>query len=158
MRRKAESVSEPMRECPREREALAAIMAGTLEPDLKRHVSECAECREVVAVSTWLQGLARETDTGALPRAERVWWRAEVERRLTTRHALAERAARPIRWFERGAAAAIAITAAGILWSHGIPTAEAARARLSDPTALGALTAGLLAVAGLAARDAVRKP
>ncbi|HYO46144.1 MAG TPA: hypothetical protein VEY33_05590 [Gemmatimonadota bacterium] len=158
MRRKLDSRSEAMRECPREREALAAVVAGPLAPELKRHVSECAECREVVAVSTWLQGVARETGMGSLPRAERVWWRAEVERRLATRRALAERAARPIRWFERGAAAAIAITTAGILWAHGIPTANAALARLSDPATLGVLTVGLLAVAGLAARDAVRKP
>ena len=157
MKRKAESVTGTIHECPREGDAVAAVMAGLLEPELKRHVSECAECRDVVAVSTWLQGVARETDMGSLPRADRVWWRAQVERRLATRRALAERAARPIRWFERGAAATIAITVAGFLWSHGIPTASAALARLSDPTTLGALTVGLLAVAGLAARDAVRK-
>lgn len=152
------SKSKGLRECPQERDVLAAVVGGSMEPDLRRHVSECTECREVVAVSRWLQGVARETGTGPLPRPERVWWRAQVERRLAARRALAERAARPIRWFERGAAAAIAITAAGILWSHGIPTASAALARLSDPTTLGALTAGLLAVGGLAARNAVRKP
>jgi hypothetical protein len=150
-------MSEATRECPREREALAAVVAGTLEPELKRHVSGCAECREVVAVATWLQGVARETDPGPLPRADRVWWRAQVERRLEVRRSLAERAARPIRWFERGAAAAIAMTIAGILWTQGVPTADAALARLSDPTTLGALTAGLMTVAGLAARDAVRR-
>ncbi|HET6360803.1 MAG TPA: hypothetical protein VFH11_01980, partial [Gemmatimonadota bacterium] len=109
MRRREDDVHEPVRECPREREALAAIAAGALDPGLERHVGDCAECREVMAVSTWLQGIAR-ADAGILPRAERVWWRAQVDRRLTTRHALADRAARPIRWFERGAAAAIAIT------------------------------------------------
>lgn len=158
MRRKPDSRNEAMRECPREREVQAAVGTGAIEPDLKRHVSKCAECREVVAVSTWLQGVAGETGMGPLPRADRVWWRAQVERRLEARRSLAERAARPILWFERGAAAAIAITTAGILWTHGIPTANAALARLSDPATLGALTVGLLAVAGLAARDAVRKP
>jgi hypothetical protein len=151
-------MNETMRECPREREALAAVLAGRLDPDLKRHVSGCAECREVVAVSTWLQGVARETDLGSLPGADRVWWRAQVERRLEARRALAERAVRPIRWFERGAAAVIAITAAGLLWTHGVPTADAALARLSDPATLGALTAALMAVAGLAARDAIQRP
>lgn len=151
-------MSERMRACPREGEVLAAIAAGTQEPDLKRHVSGCPECREVFAVSAWLQGVARETDVGALPRAESVWWRAQVERRLAARHELAERAARPIRWFERGAAAAIAMIAAAILWEQGLPTASAVLTRLSDPAALGALTAGLVTVAGLAARQAGRKP
>lgn len=156
MRRSEDDVHGVVRDCPREREALAAAAVGTLEPGLERHVKECVECREVIAISTWLQGIAREDAEAILPRAERVWWRAQVERRLSTRRALAERAARPIRWFERGAAAAIAITLGGLLWSHAIPTADSAVQRLSDPTTFGALAAGLLAVAGLAARGAVR--
>jgi hypothetical protein len=143
--------------CPREGEVLAAVAAGTQGTDLGRHVSGCPECREVFAVCAWLQGVARETDVGTLPRAERVWWRAQVERRLVTRHELAERAARPIRWFERGAAAAVATIVAAILWEQGMPTASAALTQLSDPTSLGALTAALMTLAGLAAREAVRK-
>ena len=145
------------RTCPREGEVLAAVAAGMQGTDLERHLSGCPECREVFAVSAWLQGVARETEVGALPRAERVWWRAQVERRLATRHELAERAARPIRWFERGAAAAVAMTASAILWEQGVPTASAALAQLSNPTTLGALAAALMTLAGLAAREAVRK-
>ena len=156
MRRNGDDMEGPVRECPREREALAAVAAGVLEPGLARHVAQCAECREVMAVSAWLKGIAREDAEAILPRAERVWWRAQVDRRLAARHALAERAARPIRWFERGAAAAIAIALGGLLWSHAIPTADAAVQRLSDPTTFGVLAAGLLAVAALAARGAVR--
>ena len=156
MRRSEGEVHGVVRECPREGEALAAAAVGTLEPGLDRHVKECAECREVIAVSTWLQGIARRDVEAILPRSERVWWRAQVERRLSTRRALAERAARPIRWFERGAAAAIAITLGGLLWSHAIPTADSAVQRLSDPSTFAALAAGLLAVAALAARGAVR--
>lgn len=156
MRRIGDDVNEPVRECPREREALAAVAAGDLEPGLGRHVAQCSECREVMAVSAWLKGIAREDAEVILPRAERVWWRAQVDHRLAARHALAERAARPIRWFERGAAAVIAITLGGVVWSHAIPTADAAIQRLSDPTTFGALAAGLLAVAALAARSAVR--
>jgi hypothetical protein len=151
-------MSERMRACPREGEVLAAVATGMPGPELARHVAGCAECREVFAVSAWLQGVARETDVGALPRAERVWWRAQVERRLATRRELAERAARPIRWFERGAAAAVAMIVTAILWEQGMSTASAALARLSDPTTLGALAAGLMTLAGLAAREAVRKP
>lgn len=147
---------EPVRECPREREALGAVAAGAVDRGLGRHVAECAECREVMAVSAWLQGIAREDVEAILPRADRVWWRAQVDRRLAARRALAERAARPIRWFERGAAAAIATTLGGVLWSHAIPTAGAALDRLSDPTTFGALAVGLLAVAALAARGAIR--
>lgn len=154
MRRRGSDMNEPVLECPRERQALAAVVSGALDPGLKQHVAECAECREVMAVSTWLKGIAQE-EPAILPRAERVWWRAQVDRRLAARHALAERAARPIRWFERGAAAAIAVALGGVLWSHALPTAGAAIDRLSDPTAFAALTAGLLAVAALAARGAV---
>ena len=154
MRRERAS-NEPMRECPRERETLAAIVAGERKQEIGRHAAECPECREIVLVTTWLQGVARETDIGVLPRADRVWWSAQVDRRLRARHALAERAARPIRWFERGAAAAIALTVAGILWGHGISTADAALVRLSDPSTLGVLTAALLAVGAVAARGAV---
>jgi hypothetical protein len=148
-------LQERVRECPRERETLAGVAAGTLEPELERHVADCAECREVAAVSTWLQGIAREDAEAILPRAERVWWRAQVDRRLSTRRALAERAARPMRWFERGATAAIAVALGGVLRSHAIPTAGAAFDRLSDPATFGTLAAGLLAVAALAARGAV---
>jgi hypothetical protein len=150
-------MSERIRVCPREGEALAAVAAGSLEADLKRHVTACPECGEVVAVAAWLQDVARKTDLGVLPRAERVWWRAQVERRLAARRELAERAARPIRWFERGAAAAIAMIASAILWEQGMTTASAVLTRLSDPAALGALTAGLVTLAGLAAREAVRE-
>lgn len=146
------------RTCQRGGEVLAAVAAGTRGTDLERHLSGCPECREVFAVCAWLQGVARETDVGALPRAERVWWRAQVERRIATRHALADRAARPIRWFERGAAAAVVLIASAILWEQGAPAASAAMARLSDPTTLGTLTAALMTLAGLAAREAVRKP
>lgn len=156
MSRSEGHVHEHVRECPREREALAAVAVGTLEPGLDRHLKECVECREVMAVSTWLRGIAREDAESILPHAERVWWRAQVDRRLAARHAMAERAARPIRWFERGAAAAIAITIGGVVWSHAIPTADAAVRHLSDPTTFGALAAGLLAVGALAARGAVR--
>ena len=149
-------MSEIPRECPREREALNAVLTGGAAPEIERHVAACADCREIVAVSTWLRGLAMETVPEGLPRAERVWWRAQVERRLEDRRALADRAARPIRWVERGAAAAIAAAVAGILWTYGVDTADAAISRLADPATLGAMSAGLMAVAWIAAREAVR--
>ena len=158
MRRTKESTSEIARECPREREALEATLEGSVPAELERHVAGCADCREVVAVSTWLRGVAREFAPDDLPRADRVWWRAQVERRLEGRRALAERAARPIRWFERGAAAAIAVALAWVLRAYALDPADAALTTLSDPAALGALTAGLMTVAWLAAREAVRKP
>lgn len=151
-------MKDPTRECRREGESLAAVLKGGAQPDLGRHIAECRECREIMAVSTWLRGVARETVVESLPRADRVWWRAQVERRLEERRALVDRAYRPIRWFERGAAAAIALLVGGVLWSQGVPTAEAALARLSDPAALGGVTAILLTVAGLTARKAMRSP
>lgn len=158
MRRTRESNGEIPGECPRERDALAAVLTGNAPAELERHVASCADCREVVAVSTWLRGVARELAPEGLPRADRVWWRAQVERRLEGRRALAERAARPIRWFERGAAAAIAVALAWVLRAYALAPADAALTTLSDPAALGALTAGLMTVAWLAAREAMREP
>jgi hypothetical protein len=158
MRRRKEPRGEAPRECPREREALEAVLAGSALAELERHVSGCADCREIVAVSTWLRGVARECGPEDLPRADRVWWRAQVERRLEGRRALAERAARPIRWFERGAAAAVAVALAWVLRVYALDPADAALTTLSDPAALGVLTAGLMGVAWLAAREAVRRP
>jgi hypothetical protein len=158
MRRTNRSTDEIPRECPRERDALAAVLAGSAPPELERHLAECEDCREVVAVSTWLRGVAREFAPADLPRADRVWWRAQVERRLQGRRALAERAARPLRWFERGAAAALAVALAWVLRVYALDPADAALTTLSDPAALGALTAGLMTVAWLAAREAVRRP
>lgn len=149
-------MSETPRECPREREALNAVLTGDSAPEIERHVAACADCREVVAVSTWLRGLALDALPAELPRAERVWWRAQVERRLADRRALADRAARPIRWFERGAAAAVAVAVAGILRTYGVGNVDAAISRFADPATLGVLTAGLMAVAWIAAREAIR--
>ena len=157
MRRTADSMGEIPQECPRQREALDAVLTGSERPELERHVAGCGDCREIVAVSTWLRGVARDTAPDGLPRADRVWWRAQVERRLAGRQALADRAARPIRWFERGAAAAIAVALVGILRSYGLDTADAALTRFADPATLGALTAGLMAVAWMAAREAIRR-
>ncbi|HEY7472496.1 MAG TPA: hypothetical protein VIE68_09130 [Gemmatimonadota bacterium] len=151
-------MSETMRECPREAESLSALLAGSVGAELKRHVTGCAECREVMIVATWLRGVASETEFGPLPGADRVRWRAQVERRLEARRSLAERAARPIRWFERGAAASIAIVAAGILRTYALPTADTVLAQLSDPATLATVTATLMVVAGLAARESLRRP
>ena len=62
---------DPIRECPREREVLESILRGERTTDLAAHVAGCADCREIVAVSTWLQGVARESLAVGLPRAER---------------------------------------------------------------------------------------
>lgn len=150
-------MKEPVRECPREGQVLSGVLAGSVTADLGRHVAGCRECRDIVAVSTWLQGVDRETVVASLPRADRVWWRAQVERRLEERQALVDRAARPIRWFERVAVVALALTVGGVLWWHGIPTAEAALPRLSDPATFAGFTAALLAAAGLTARKAARR-
>ena len=54
-------MSETMRECPRECGSAGRLaVRGVLGADARRHVADCADCREVVAVATWLQGVARE--------------------------------------------------------------------------------------------------
>lgn len=149
--------SDRIHECPREREALESVLRDERPSDLAAHLASCANCREIVAVSTWLQGVARERLAVGLPQAERLWWRAQIERRLEGRRRLAERAARPIRWFERGAAVTLGLVALELLRSYGIGAAGTALARFSDPAELAGLTAALMLVGGWAAREAARR-
>lgn len=107
--------------CPREGEVVRAVLADDWPVPLRDHARACADCREVAAVGTWLTGVRRLEEAGraTLPAPGRIWWRAEVERRVERRRSLVHRALRPVRIVERAAAAVTAGATAWVLWTAG---------------------------------------
>ncbi|MGD8534945.1 MAG: hypothetical protein PVF66_03775 [Candidatus Aminicenantes bacterium] len=64
--------------CPLEKEMMAGLKEGALEPELQKHLSECPVCQDVVAVYTWMnQFKERAWETVMpkkdLPDAQAVW-------------------------------------------------------------------------------------
>ena len=104
-------------ECRREFEVAALVRAGrwpeACEPELRAHVSACAECREAVTIAELLLEADRGVDV-PVPSAAQVWWRLAVRARLEREQA----AARPVVWLQGIAAACgvgLVLTAAGQL-------------------------------------------
>ena len=83
--------------CGRESDLWTAIASGAwpeaVDADLRRHVSECASCREleIVAVSLSADGAAVRHE-GTPPSSAIVWWRAQMR----ARQEAAKAADRPI--------------------------------------------------------------
>ena len=104
-------------ECRHELEVAALARAGrwpdACEPELRAHVSSCADCREAVTIAE----LLLEADRGAdvhVPSAAQMWWRLAVRARLEREQA----AARPVVWLQGIAAACgvgVALTVLGQL-------------------------------------------
>jgi hypothetical protein len=95
-------------ECPREQEVVSASRVvgwqDTCSDELKKHVSDCETCRDLVSVI----GILREDHALAgrdmqLPLAGQVWWRAAVRARAEASNA----AVRPLTWVHGIAAACV---------------------------------------------------
>jgi hypothetical protein len=83
--------------CLREAEVLRACASGDWPDDLQAHVATCDGCRDVRAVTLFLQsGLDAEHEQ-PLPDATAIWWRAKVQAQQEAR----QRALRPIDALER---------------------------------------------------------
>jgi len=95
--------------CDREESVSEALRSGDLNPELLRHVSECATCADLVLVSQFLQDEARAASESAVPDASIIWRKAQLR---TRREALAS-ATLPIR-VARGVAAVATFVAT--LW------------------------------------------
>ena len=92
--------------CEDEARVLEALAQGlaleTMDEPLRRHISGCASCAEVIAVYEVFQQDSEQLCMAApVPNAGSVWWRAA----LAARRAAAERALRPILIAERAAMA-----------------------------------------------------
>ena len=73
-------------ECPREQDLVDVLTTGRwperCEDDLRRHVSACQGCRDVVAILEPMQDTWTATRAGAqLPASGMVWWRAQMRAR-----------------------------------------------------------------------------
>lgn len=141
------------RPCDREEAVVRAVLAGAFPADLEDHRATCPECRQTVAVTAWMQDVARaarEAAAEGLPEASEIWWRAEVLARLERRRRLVRRAVRPIAVFERWMGAAVAVVGILLAGLHadrlfdGGWSAEVA-AIVTDPVWIGRI--GLTAAA-----------
>lgn len=144
------------RACEREEAVVRAIVEGTMPGSLEAHVAACPECRETMAITAWMQDVARaarEAAVEGLPDASEIWWRAEVLERVEGRRRLTRRVVRPIAVFERGLGIAVALAAGLLAWRHGAEFVERAwetgvASIATDPSSIAAV--GLAAAAFLA--------
>lgn len=149
------------RACEREEAVVRAILGGVMSGPLENHLAGCSECREAVAITGWMQDVARaarEAAAEGLPQASEIWWRAEVLARVERRRRLARRAVRPIAVFERGLGFAAALVAGLLAWFHGGGLVERTGemewvSLASDPSSIA--TVGLAATALLALSTAI---
>lgn len=146
-------MSRAERSCPREGDVVRAVLADDWPAPLRDHARGCADCREVAAVGAWLTGVRRLEEAGraTLPAPGRIWWRAEVERRVERRRSLVHRALRPVRVVERAAAAVAAGAAAWVLWTAGPSWAGGLLVDAAGSTPLPPLLSLVLAVSAAGA-------
>ena len=144
--------------CPHETAVWRSALTGEWAPGLAEHVASCKTCHEVALVTRGLASLGRESPAlDALPDARQIWWRA---RWLRSR--AAEKAARPVRLYQRFAAVGVMLSAAATGFVYGtsilrwipFPQGQWTLFGLAMPAALVTLSAG--ALAGLAVLLALR--
>jgi hypothetical protein len=142
------------RECPREQDVIAALIARRWSGDgdeLRIHALECPVCKEIVDVVGLLH-LDREDlhEEVNVPAAGQVWWRAAIRARLEA----SQQATRPLSWLFGISVACViglALAAVELLWS---PVQYALRAAspspLSASSALSEIGGWLTSLANLA--------
>jgi len=71
------------RMCVHQQEAIDTAAAGRLPGGaLAQHVSQCASCREALAVVGWMQQVAQEpVPAHTMPNPDVIWWKAQLLRR-----------------------------------------------------------------------------
>jgi hypothetical protein len=101
--------------CAQEAAVTKAVHTGNWEEPLTAHAATCAVCREIVQTASWMQALARSSETiSTLPDASLLWWKA----RLSEKQAQAEKAQEVSEWVEIASGAAISIAlAAWVAWN-----------------------------------------
>jgi hypothetical protein len=101
--------------CPQEAVLTKAVRTGNLETSLTIHAATCTVCREIIQASSWMQALARGSESNPiLPDAGLLWWRA----RLSEKQAKAEKAQDVLDCVEITSAAAISVVLGGwVAWN-----------------------------------------
>jgi hypothetical protein len=100
-----------MKSCERENAVAEAAKRGTWDDALRDHVERCESCADLALVASFMHEegrTARIEAANALPSPGQIWWKAQI---LAKRSA-AERATRPIVYFEK---AAYALGTLGVL-------------------------------------------
>ena len=150
--------------CPREAEVLRAGESGEWTPDLQAHLTTCAACREVEAVTQVLRAVVDDEPVAGGASAEDIWWRAQLQARQDARAT----AMRPVDTLERAEPLMVLVAVATLLvlrgdalvarvmaWATSDATGQTVQALL--PPALlpvlmvGALLGGLVLIVGLGA-------
>ena len=107
--------------CPRERDVIAAIVAGSrpvvLDDELRAHSAQCDVCKDLVEVVE-LMHLDREAfqEDVNVPGAGQIWWRAAIRARLEA----SQQAAQPLSWLFGVSVACVVglvIAVVELLWS-----------------------------------------
>ena len=144
--------------CPHETAVWRSALAGEWAPGLAEHASSCGACREVALVTRRLASLGRESPgLDTLPDPRQIWWRARW-----LRSSAAEKAARPVRLYQRFAAVGVmlSVVATGFVYGTSVtqwipvPQGQWTLFGLAMPAALVTLSAA--ALAGLAVLLALR--
>ncbi len=110
--------------CPHEADVLKAARAGEANESLRDHAAECARCRDLLQVVTFMKRLdAAEEKQARLPDPELVWLKAQV----LARQAQKERALKPLVFVEAAGQAVAALAVGAFLtWKWPLVTAVAA--------------------------------
>lgn len=120
-----------VRECPRESDVIAAIVAGRwprqCDDTLHAHVAQCHVCKEVVDVASLLRRDRNDLhEEITVPAAGQVWWRAAIRARLEA----SQQATRPLSWglgISVACIVGVSLAVVELLWA---PVQSAFRPRL----------------------------
>jgi len=85
--------------CPMEKEVMEGLKSEKLSPEIKKHISECASCKNVVAAHDWMNQYKEkdwntEMQKRVLPNPDTIWNRAYAKRRPDK--TLVKKALRPL--------------------------------------------------------------
>ena len=88
--------------CPLEREVMDCLKREKLSLEIKKHISECPFCQDIVSVHKWMNEFRNESwNAGVLekvfPHPESIWNRAFAKRRPDK--GLVKKALRPLQYF-----------------------------------------------------------
>jgi len=96
--------------CEFEKAVVKEFGLGILNENLALHVKECADCREALKVTEWMQNFAAVAEPKhTLPTPGFLWWKAKI----IEKQEAGKRAAQPIVWTQTAAIILVLLT---VVW------------------------------------------
>jgi len=94
--------------CEFEKAVVKEFGQGILNENLALHVKECADCREALKVTKWMQNFAAVASAPkrTLPTPGFLWWKAKI----IEKQEAGKRAAQPIVWTQTAAIILVLLT------------------------------------------------